>query len=137
MGLFSSRRPVTGDVAPVPLVEPRSTVDGWTLAGTVLAGRVRREDQRELATLLHGVSIRVDTAYTYERASQMLERVDELEQALTVCEEWLAHPASQRPVAASTTRLMTKRRARLRARVAEQRASAEQQPLRGRLGEAS
>jgi len=126
MGLFTSRQPVTDDVPPLPLVVPRSSVDGWTLAETALAARVPREDQREVATLLHGVSIGVDTPYTYERAVDLLEELGEEEQALSACEAWLAHPAADRPTSASTTRLLTKRRARLRAKVAETRLQARQ-----------
>lgn len=124
MGLFTGRRQVTEDVPVGGVVEPQASVDGWTLAGTALASRVSREDQRELATLLHGVTISVDTPYTYDRATELLEQVGEVEQALAVAEAWLAHPAAERPTHAGTTRLLTKRRARLRAKVLESRASA-------------
>lgn len=125
MGLFPNRRQVDEDVPPVPLITPQSSVDGWTLSGTPLAARIRREHHREVATLLHGVGIRVDTPWTYERASGLLERLGEYEQALSVCEAWLTHPASVRPTSASTTKLITKRRTRLRVRVAEERGATE------------
>ncbi|MGH8867522.1 MAG: hypothetical protein ACRDYU_05945 [Actinomycetes bacterium] len=123
MGLFTSRRQVMEDVPVVPVVAPHMSVDGWTLAGTPLGARIRPGDQRELATLLHGVSIGVDTPYTYERACDVLDRIGEVEQALAVCESWLSHPASERPTSATTTRLLTKRRARLQAKVVEVRQS--------------
>lgn len=126
MGLFPSRKEVVEDIPAIPLIIPRPSVDGWTLAGTPLALRLDREHHREVATLLHGVGIRVDTPYTYERAVALLERLGEYEQALSVCEAWLCHPASARPTSASTTKLITRRRARLRARVVESRGTAEQ-----------
>jgi hypothetical protein len=121
MGLFPNRARAVEDVPAVPLITPQPSVDGWTLAGTPLAARLGREHHREVATLLHGVGIRVDTPYTYERASALLERLGEYEQALSVCEAWLTHPAASRPTSAGTTKLVMKRRSRLRLRVSENR----------------
>lgn len=64
------RRPAPGAPVPAePLVAPRASIDGWTLAGTALdatalAGRLSRDQQRELSTLLHGVDVALDTPYT-------------------------------------------------------------------------
>ncbi|MDQ1599889.1 MAG: hypothetical protein QOD68_1363, partial [Actinomycetota bacterium] len=76
-----------------------------------------RQDLRDLETLLHGVAVQVDTPYTYERAATLLERAGEHGPALSVCEAWLAHPASRWPEYTQHTRAMEKHKARLRVRL--------------------
>lgn len=116
MGLFH-RRPVstTVDAAPIPV--PRFSIDGWTLEGDPLAGKLGKADLRELETLLHGIAVEVDTPYTYERASVLLERAGDQGAALSVCEAWIAHPAARWPEYVHHTRAIDKRRARLRSRL--------------------
>lgn len=117
MGWF--RRVAAGvEVATVPVVTPRATIDGWTLEGTVLEGRIPRSAQRELCTMLHGVASGADTPYTYLRAVAMLGDVGEFEQADAVAAAWLDRPAAARAQHASETRSLTRQRARLRARLA-------------------
>jgi hypothetical protein len=115
---FFRRRQAPAEVAPVPLVVPKATIDGWTLEGTSLARSIARRDQREMCTLLHGVAVKVDTAYTYVRAAEMLDQAGEKAQAFAVCEAWLAHPAAKRHDNAHDTRVITRHRDRLRARLA-------------------
>jgi hypothetical protein len=117
MALFRSRKPVA-EVTPVELVVPRATIDGWTLDGSPLAGKLPRPDLRELATLLHGIAIRVDTPYTYLRAVELLDAAGEPAQAYAVCEAWLKTSASSRSEHTHDTRQLTRSRERLRARLA-------------------
>ena len=56
MPLFR-RRPAAPPVEPAPIPVPTPTIDGWTLAGTVLATKLGGLDLRELETLLHGIAI--------------------------------------------------------------------------------
>ncbi|HYJ77405.1 MAG TPA: hypothetical protein VEX89_02475 [Actinomycetes bacterium] len=121
MQLFRRRiEPV--EIVPAAIPVPRFSIDGWTLTGTPLAdkltSRLPRPDLRELETLLHGIAVEVDTPYTYERAAVLLERCDESGPALSVCEAWLAHPASKWPEYAHHSRSIERHRARLRARLA-------------------
>ena len=120
MHLFR-RRGTLHEIEPAAIPVPRFSIDGWTLAGTPLATklstRLARPDLRELETLLHGVAVEVDTPYTYERAAVLLERSDEPGPALSVCEAWLAHPASRWPEYVHHTRGIDKHRARLRTRL--------------------
>lgn len=111
------RRSGDRSVEVVPLLKPSASVDGWTLAGTPLAKRLSRAESRELATLLHGVHIRADTPWTYERAAAMLEQHGEPAQALAVCEAWFALPAATAPANSQRTRAIGRRRARLRSRL--------------------
>ena len=115
--LFRGRQPVA-DIEPVPLVEPRATIDGWSLDDTPLADAVPRSERRELSTLLHGVAVRAETPWTYTRAIEMLEDAGEHAQAYAVCLAWLEHPESRRPETAQLTRTVTRHRDRLRARLA-------------------
>jgi hypothetical protein len=117
MALFH-RRPVTTAVEAAPIPVPRFSIDGGTLAGDPLAGKLAKGDLRELETLLHGIAVDVDTPYTYERASILLDRAGDVGPALSVCEAWLAHPAAKWPEYLHHTRAIDKRRTRLRARVA-------------------
>jgi hypothetical protein len=118
MPLFRHRKPA-GEVAPVELVTPQATIDGWTLDGTALAGSVRdRQLQRELCTLLHGIAVRVDTPWTYERAAAILDEAGEPAQAHAVCEAWLRRPASRESTNSQATRHLTRLRDRLRSRLA-------------------
>ncbi len=123
MGLFS-RRQVSTSLEPTPIPVPRFSIDGWTLAGHPLAGRLAKADLRELETLLHGIAVEADTPYTYERASVLLERAGESGAALSVCQAWLAHPAARWPEYLHHTRVIDKRRARLRARLVGRAAAA-------------
>jgi hypothetical protein len=116
MALFN-RRPVTADVEASPIPVPRFSIDGWTLAGDPLAGKLAKGDLRELETLLHGIAVEVDTPYTYERAAILLDRAGDLGPALSVCEAWLALPAAKWPEYLHHTRAIDKRRTRLRARL--------------------
>jgi hypothetical protein len=120
MALFR-RRETPQEIEPAAIPVPRFSIDGWTLAGTPLAAklatRLPRPDLRELETLLHGVAVEADTPYTYERAAVLLERSDEPGPALSVCEAWLAHPASKWPEYVHHTRAIEKHRARLRLRL--------------------
>jgi hypothetical protein len=120
MALFR-RREAPQEIEPAAIPVPRFSIDGWTLAGTPLAAklasRLARPDLRELETLLHGVAVEADTPYTYERAAVLLERSDEPGPALSVCEAWLAHPASKWPEYVHHTRAIEKHRARLRVRL--------------------
>jgi hypothetical protein len=111
-------RPAPVEVDVEPLVEPRATIDGWTLEGTRLAGSVPRRMQRELCTLLHGIAVRAETPYTYLRAAELLERSGEHTQAFAVCEAWLALPASNSASVAHDTRVVVRLRERLRSRLA-------------------
>ena len=121
MQLFRRRLPLA-EVAPFPIPVPRFSIDGWTLTGTPLAdnlcSRLPRGDLRELETLLHGIAVEVDTPYTYERAAVLLERAGEPGPAMSVCDAWLANPASKWPEYAQHTRGIDKHRNRLRARLA-------------------
>ena len=117
MAIFR-RRQTLAPVAPGPIPVPRPTIDGWTLAGTPLAGRLAKADLRELETLLHGIAVQADTPYTYERAAVLLERAGDPAAALSVCEAWLAMPAGRWPEDANHTRAIEKRRNRLRVRLA-------------------
>jgi hypothetical protein len=116
------RRAEPVQIVPAAIPVPRFSIDGWTLTGTPLAdkltSRLPRPDLRELETLLHGIAVEVDTPYTYERAAVLLERSDEPGPALSVCEAWLAHPASKWPEDAQHTRSVERHRARLRSRLA-------------------
>jgi hypothetical protein len=116
------RRAEPVQIVPAAIPVPRFSIDGWTLTGTPLAdkltSRLPRPDLRELETLLHGIAVEVDTPYTYERAAVLLERSDEPGPALSVCEAWLAHPASKWPEYAQHTRSVELHRARLRSRLA-------------------
>ena len=120
MGLFR-RRETGGLIDPAPIPVPRFSIDGWTLSGTPAAAHLTstlaRPELRELETLLHGVAVAADTPYTYERAAVLLERAGEPGPALSVCEAWLAHPASKWPEYTHHTRAMEKHRARLRTRL--------------------
>jgi len=124
MASLFRRRDIPVVLEPAPIPVPRFTIDGWTLAGTPLAAKLStrapqtaRADLRELETLLHGVAVEADTPYTYERAAVLLERCDEAGPALSVCEAWLAHPASRWPAHVHHTRAVDKHRARLRVRL--------------------
>ena len=119
MGLFR-RHPATAVIDPAPIPVPRFSIDGWTFSGTPDADRLAglpRSELRELETLLHGVAVEVDTPYTYERAAVLLERAKEHGPALSVCEAWLAHPASRWPEYLHHTRALDKHRMRLRTRI--------------------
>ena len=127
MALFH-RRPVTTAVEAAPIPVPRFSIDGWTLAGDPLAGKLAKGDLRELETLLHGIAVDVDTPYTYERASILLDRAGDVGPALSVCEAWLAHPAAKWPEYLHHTRAIDKRRTRLRARLAARLPAAPAEP---------
>lgn len=112
---------VAGPIEPAAIPVPRFSIDGWTLAGSpiaaTLAARLPRQDVRELETLLHGIAVEAETPYTYDRAAGLLERCGELGPALSVCEAWLAHPASKWPEYVHHTRAIDRHRARLRAKL--------------------
>lgn len=128
MGLFR-RREVPAEIVPAAIPVPRFSIDGWTLSGTPLAAKLSahlpRPELRELETLLHGIAVEADTPYTYDRAAVLLERADEPGPALSVCEAWLAHPASKWPEYLHHTRAIDKHRARLRIRLGTRRVAAE------------
>jgi hypothetical protein len=120
MAVFHLPRSAADDDQPVPvppLVAPRFSVDGWTLAGTPLHGRVPRAFLGELTALLHGAATGLETPWTYERAAQLLEECGEREQALAACEAWFALPEHRRAAHASRARGLVRRRQRLRALV--------------------
>lgn len=120
MALFGVGRGKARDKEAVPGPEvfaPRVGLDGWTLEGTPLAARFAREDLRELATLLHGVCAGMDTAYTYDRAADMLERAGERPQALAVLDAYFALPDRVHEANAGVTRNLARRRQRLRKRL--------------------
>jgi hypothetical protein len=123
MGLFH-RRPVSPPVEAAPIPVPRFSIDGWTLAGDPLAGKLGKADLRELETLLHGIAVEADTPYTYERAAILLERAGEAGPALSVCEAWLSLSAAKWPEYVHHTRAIDKRRARLHWRIATRAAAA-------------
>jgi hypothetical protein len=123
MALFH-RRPVGTVVDASPIPVPRFSIDGWTLAGDPLAGKLAKADLRELETLLHGIAVEVDTPYTYERAAILLDRAGDTGPALSVCEAWLAHPAAKWPEYVHHTRAIDKRRTRLRTRLLARPATA-------------
>lgn len=127
MGLFR-RREVSAEIVPAAIPVPRFSIDGWTLSGTPLAAKLAahlpRPELRELETLLHGIAVEADTPYTYDRAAVLLERADEPGPALSVCEAWLAHPASKWPEYLHHTRAIDKHRARLRMRLGTRRVAA-------------
>jgi hypothetical protein len=122
MALFR-RRPVSTAIEAAPIPVPRFSIDGWTLAGDPLAGKLAKGDLRELETLLHGIAVEVDTPYTYERAAILLDRAGDTGPALSVCEAWLALPAAKWPEYLHHTRAIDKRRSRLRSRLAGRAAS--------------
>lgn len=128
MALFR-RRETSAVIEPADIPVPRFSIDGWTLTGTPLGAklstRLPRPDLRELETLLHGVAVEADTPYTYERAAVLLERSDEPGPALSVCEAWLAHPASKWPEYVHYTRAIDKHRFRLRARLSNRQVPVE------------
>jgi hypothetical protein len=121
---FFNRRPVVTTVEAAPIPVPRFSIDGWTLAGHPLAGKLAKGDLRELETLLHGIAVEVDTPYTYERAAILLDRAGDAGPALSVCEAWLALPAAKWPEYVHHTRAIDKRRTRLRTRIAGRSPSA-------------
>lgn len=123
MTLFH-RRPVSTVIEAAPIPVPRFSIDGWTLAGDPLAGKLAKGDLRELETLLHGIAVEVDTPYTYERAAILLDRAGDTGPALSVCEAWLALPAAKWPEYLHHTRAIDKRRTRLRSRLSGRAASA-------------
>ncbi|WP_406283006.1 hypothetical protein [Embleya sp. NBC_00896] len=87
------------------------------MEGTPLADRFEREELRELGTLLHGVGAEMRTAWTYERAADLLERAGERPQALAVVEMWFALPEDVRRTNPAATRSLGRRRQRLRSRL--------------------
>src|SRR4051812_43376781 len=105
--IFGRRRPV-GAVEAVALVVPRQTLDGWVLDGTPLARTVPRSDQRELAHLLHRVSGRVDTPWTYARATEILLAAGETAQAHAVTSAWQRHAAARATEHAAASRSLAK-----------------------------
>jgi hypothetical protein len=121
---FFNRRPVVTTVEAAPIPVPRFSIDGWTLAGHPLAGKLAKGDLRELETPLHGIAVEVDTPYTYERAAILLDRAGDAGPALSVCEAWLALPAAKWPEYVHHTRAIDKRRTRLRTRIAGRSPSA-------------
>jgi hypothetical protein len=135
MALFGVGRRATGGKEAVPgptLVQPRRSLDGWTLEGTPLADRFGREELRELGTLLHGVGAEMRTAWTYERAADILERAGERPQALAVVEAWFALPEDVRRANPAPTRSLGRRRQRLRSRLGASTAPAGSIPAQGR-----
>lgn len=119
MSLFR-RRALEVDIEPAPIPVPRFSIDGWTFTGTPHLAQLSSlpgPDLRELETLLHGVAVEVDTPYTYERAAALLERAGQSRPALSVCDAWLAHPASRWPEYVHHSRVVAKHRGRLRARI--------------------
>lgn len=101
---------VLGEPLPIPV----ATVDGWSLTGTELAG-IKGDDARELATLLHGIALGMETPWIYERCAQLLEESGFSRMALTALDAWLSHPlAQERP---ENTRLIERQRYKLQARL--------------------
>lgn len=126
MGVFR-RRVLDVVLEPTPIPVPRFSIDGWTFDDTPDRARLSslpHTDLRELTTLLHGVAVEVDTPYTYERAAVLLERAGEPGAALSVCEAWLAHPASKWAEYVPHTRALDRHRARLRGRLSSAAAAA-------------
>jgi len=101
-------------VAVEPLVTPEADIDGWTLEDTALARVIKPSDRRELATLLHCLSLRLPTPWAYERSAQLLEANGQLRQALAACEAWFALPEETRSQRATQTRRLDRHRQRLR-----------------------
>ncbi|MGC0420665.1 hypothetical protein [Embleya sp. AB8] len=135
MALFGvGRRAAHGkEAVPGPgLVQPRRSLDGWTLEGTPLADRFEPEELRELGTLLHGVGAEMRTAWTYERAADLLERAGERPQALAVVEVWFALPEEVRRASPAATRALGRRRQRLRGRLGGPPAPTAAIPAQGR-----
>lgn len=99
-----------------PLPHPRQDLDGWSLRGTEL-GHLQGATERELAMLLHGIDLHVDTPWTYQRASDMLEASGHAEMALMALELWLSHPhAADQP---ERTREVQRQRTKLQERIAK------------------
>lgn len=119
MAVFSLPRNLDDgrDLPVPPLVRPRLSVDGWTLAGTPLAARIPRHLLAELTTLLHSVSTGASAPWTYERAAELLEECGEPAQALAACEAWFALPAATGRANAARSRALARRRSRLRLRL--------------------
>ncbi|MEU8137463.1 hypothetical protein [Streptodolium elevatio] len=120
MAVFGVGRGRARDKEAVPgpvVLAPRRGLDGWTLDGTPLAFRFGREQLRELATLMHGVSAGMETPYTYERAADLLEKGGERPQALAVLDAYFMLPAHIRDANPSETRSLGRRRQRLRKRL--------------------
>ncbi|WTW97225.1 hypothetical protein OG216_29450 [Streptomycetaceae bacterium NBC_01309] len=120
MAVFGVGRGKARDKQAVPgpaVLAPRRSLDGWTLEGTPLAFRFAREELRELATLMHGVSAGMETPYTYDRASDLLEKGGERPQALAVLDAYFMLPAHIRDANQSETRTLGRRRHRLRKRL--------------------
>ncbi|MFI1378786.1 hypothetical protein [Embleya sp. NPDC020886] len=139
MALFGVGRRTTHGKEAVPgpgLVQPRRSLDGWTLEGTALEDRFEREELRELGTLLHGVGAEMRTAWTYERAADLLERAGERPQALAVVEAWFALPEEVRRASPAATRSLGRRRQRLRSRLGSAAGPAAAIPAQARIGAA-
>lgn len=120
MALFGVGRGRARDREAVPgpaVLTPRRSLDGWTLEDTPLSRRFGREELRELATLMHGVSAGMETAWTYERAADMLEEAGERPQALAVLDAYFLLPHHIRQANSSTSRTLARRRHRLRKRL--------------------
>lgn len=97
-----------------PLPHPHQNLDGWTLSGTEL-DHLQGATARELAMLLHGIDLHVDTPWTYQRAADMLERAGHSEMALMALELWLSHPhAADQP---ERTREVQRQRTKLQERI--------------------
>lgn len=79
--------PAVGEALP----KPSRDLDGWSLKETDL-NNLRGPDARELAVLLHGIDLKVDTPWTYQRAADMLEQTGHPEMAITALDLWLSHP---------------------------------------------
>jgi hypothetical protein len=104
---------VLGDPLPVPV----STVDGWTLAGTGLSS-IRGDSARELATLLHGIELGVDTPWTYLRAAELLDELGWPRIGLTALDAWLSQPAAKEQP--DQTRIIQRQREKLHSRLARE-----------------
>lgn len=110
-----SKRNFDVDVVGEPLPHPHQDLDGWTLSGTEL-GELRGPTARELAMLLHGIDLHVDTPWTYQRAADMLESTGHAKMALTALDLWLSHPhAADQP---ERTREVQRQRLKVQDRIA-------------------
>lgn len=116
------------DVEGQPLPHPHQDLDGWSLSGTELRD-LAGPTAREMAVLLHGIDLHVDTPWTYQRAADMLEGTGHPEMALTALDLWLSHPhAADQP---ERTREIQRQRVKIKERLARAKSRSVRESGRG------
>ena len=115
MDLFGRKRKAAREQAefdtstvPYEALDPGG-LDPWVeINGPAQEAREAGDHERELAILLDGVALRVDTPGTYDRASIILVKGGELEKALAVLRAWPESLQASKPTTAAMTRRASK-----------------------------